>query len=278
MMAPARSQFSQCREQLRCRRRALGVLPVGSMPRQDAKREIELAALEMDRKRREEPGKRMGKADVKAQCADIRLPADNEDLRRERDEARGSAVRVGFEIGKRRHRLVVEIESARIDERLERLQRQPVARDGGGQRRRHRVGRDLVPARTAQYVAPPLQPDFPRHGLANDLTHAGDFQVEGVERKQRVATLGGSKQGGEKAILVRRAYEPLAMGECILHERVSRLRSPQAFTAQSCANVGLEGTLANLWLPRGPGYDFADEVFAFSAGSSASMRVVPTPR
>jgi hypothetical protein len=67
------------------------------------------------------------------------------------------------------------------------------------------MGRDLAPVRTAQRVAPPLQPDFSRYGLANDLTHAGDFHVEGVERKQRVATLGGGKQGGEKAILVRRA-------------------------------------------------------------------------
>src|SRR6516165_6239617 len=129
MAASARSQFSQCREQLRCRRRALGLLPVGSVPRQDFKRDIELAARGMDRKRREQPGKRMGKAGVMAQRADIRLAAGSEDLRREHDEARGGAVRVGFEVAKRRHRLVVEIEPARIDERLERLRRQPVARD-----------------------------------------------------------------------------------------------------------------------------------------------------
>ncbi len=67
------------------------------------------------------------------------------------------------------------------------------------------MGRDLAPAHTAQHVAPPLQPDFPRYGLANDLTHAGDFHVEGVERDQRVPMLGGGKQGGEKAVLVRRA-------------------------------------------------------------------------
>src|SRR5262249_29358591 len=85
----------------------------------------------LDRKRREQPGKRMGKAGVTAQRADIRLATGSEDLRRERDEARGGAVRVDFEIGKRRHRLVVEIEPARIDERLERRRRQPVARDGG---------------------------------------------------------------------------------------------------------------------------------------------------
>src|SRR5262249_5331132 len=163
---------------------------------------------------------------------------------------------------------VVEIEPARIDERLERLQRQPVARDGGEQRRRHRVGRDLVPARTAQYVAPPLQPDFPRHGLANDLTHAGDFQVEGVERKQRVATLGGGKQGGEKAILVRRAEEPFAMGECILHGRSVPLAKPASLAAHSRANVGLEGTLAN----------YGSRVGGATTSQARSSLSLPAPR
>src|SRR5262249_28601853 len=152
-----------------------------------------------------------------------------------------SALRIGFEIGKRRHRLVVEIESPRLDERLERLRRQPVARDAREQRRRHWMGRDLAPARTARDVAPPLQPDFSRDGLANNLAHARDFHVEGVERKQRVATLSGGKQGGEKAILVRRAYERFAMGGCILHGRVPRLRSPRALAAHPRAN-----SLANL--------------------------------
>jgi len=67
------------------------------------------------------------------------------------------------------------------------------------------MGRDLAPARTVEDVAPPLQADLPCHRLANDLAHAGDFYVEGVERKQRVPMLGGSKQAGEKAVLVRRA-------------------------------------------------------------------------
>src|SRR5262249_55037619 len=51
--------------------------------------------------------------------ADIRLAAGREDLRRERDEARGRTIRIGFEIGERRHRLVVEIEPARPDHRPE---------------------------------------------------------------------------------------------------------------------------------------------------------------
>ncbi len=79
------------------------------------------------------------------------------------------------------------------------------------------MGRDFPPARVAQHIAPPLQPDLSRDRLVSDLAHAGDFQIERVEGKQRVPMLGGSKQAGEKAVLVRRAYEPLAMGKCILH-------------------------------------------------------------
>ncbi len=52
------------------------------------------------------------------QHADIRLLAASEDLRRERDHARGGAVRIGLEIGQGPHRLVVEVEPARLDESL----------------------------------------------------------------------------------------------------------------------------------------------------------------
>jgi len=205
MVARAQAQFGQCGAQLRCRRAALDVQPVGAVPRQHFERDEELAARAMDRKRREQSGKRMGKTGVVAQRADIRLAAGSENLRRERDEARGGAVSIGFEIGKRRHRFVVEIEPARLDQRLEWLPRQPVARHACKQRRRHRMRRDLAPARAIEDVAPPLQADFPCDRLANDLAHAGDFHVEGIERKQRVPMLGGRKQGGEKAVLVRRA-------------------------------------------------------------------------
>ncbi len=123
MVARAQAQFGQRRAQLRCRRAALDVQPVRAVPRQHFERDEELAARSMDRKRREQPGERMGKAGVVAQRADIRLAAGREDLRRERDEARGGAVGIGFEIGKRGHRFVVEIEPARLDERLEPLRR-----------------------------------------------------------------------------------------------------------------------------------------------------------
>src|SRR5512133_3481514 len=77
--------------------------------------------------------------------------------------------------------------------------------------------RHLAPFLPLKHIAPPLQPDLSCKRLVYDLAHPGDFQVERIERKQRWPVLGGCKQRGEKAIPIRRADEPLAMGECILH-------------------------------------------------------------
>ena len=81
------------------------------------------------------------------------------------------------------------------------------------------MGLDLAAAGTGQHVAPPLQPDLARQGLTDDLAHARHFDVEGVEREQRVAMLRRRKQGGEETLLVRGADQRLAVGERVLHGR-----------------------------------------------------------
>src|SRR5262249_1231783 len=148
---------------------------------------------------------------------------------RKYDNPRRCALRIRFKIDQAAHRLVVEIEPARIEQRLKWFQRQLIARDGCEQRRRDR----MALAAALERVAPPLQPDLPRQRLVRPLAHAGDFQIERVERKKRVAMLGGSKQGGEKAVLVRRPDEPLAMGKCILHRAPhgAPKGAPRAITA-----------------------------------------------
>ena len=77
--------------------------------------------------------------------------------------------------------------------------------------------RHLAPFLPVEHIAPPLQPDLSCKRLVHDLAHPGDFQVERIDGEQRWPMLGGRKQGGEKAIPIRRADEPLAMGECIVH-------------------------------------------------------------
>src|SRR5262245_32760676 len=100
------------------------------------------------------------------------------------------------------------------------------------------MGRDFPPALAAQRIAPPLQPDLARTCLAGGLADAGDFQIERVERKQRGPMLGGSKQGGEKTVLIREPDEPLAMGKCILH-RVAVSASVTAWRSMSSLSLPL---------------------------------------
>src|SRR4029450_10125347 len=107
------------------------------------------------------------------------------------------------------------------------------------------MGREFPSARAAQHIAPPLQPDLSRERLVSGLADAGDFQIERVEGKQRGPMLGGSKQGGEKTVLIRDPDQPLAMGR---------------YPAGGC----------------GCGQSYDVEPFSFPAASSASMRVVPT--
>src|SRR4029453_397064 len=99
------------------------------------------------------------------------------------------------------------------------------------------MGRGFPPARAAQHIAPPLQPDLSRERLVSGLADAGDFQIERGERKQRGPIPGGSNQVAEKPALPAGPDQPLAMGKCL----------------QS--------------------YDV--DPFSFPAASSASMRVVP---
>ena len=185
------------------------------MTLEDFERHEELAAPGVDRKGLEKPRHRRAETGMMDERADVRLAAGIENPRRQRDQVRGHAAGVAFEIGERRHRIVVEIEPARRDQRIEPLHRQLVARNGRAQRRRHRMRPDLAAALAVEHIAPPLQPDLAGQRIANDLAHARDLQVEGIERKQRAAMLGRRKQRGEKAVPVRRAHQRLAMG--VLH-------------------------------------------------------------
>src|SRR5215211_2923579 len=95
------------------------------------------------------------------------------------------------------------------------------------------MGRGFPSARAAQHIAPPLQPNLSRERLVSGLADASDFQIERVERKQRGPVLGGSKQGGEKTVLIREPNEPLAMGKCILHRVAARAMAWRSMSSLS---------------------------------------------
>ena len=164
MAAGAVAQLGQGGAHLRRRLPARDILPVRAMALQHLERNEQLAARGMDGKRQSSPAIAWARPAWRRarRCSGARAPSRI---------CAASAIRlheapsaIGLELGERRHRLVVEIEAARIDQRREPLRRQPVAGDGRGQRRRDRMGRDLAAPVAAEHIAPPLQPDLARHG------------------------------------------------------------------------------------------------------------------
>ena len=186
------------------------------MARQHFDRHIELTPGGMKRKGAQQPCNRVGDAgrsrDFVGICA--------QNLGRQRNQCRGRLDRIGVEIGERRHRIVVEIEQARLDEIAKRGNRKVMTFDRLQQRRRDRIGGRLPAPLPTQHVDPPLQADFARQRLTRNVAHARHFGIEGIEGIERAAMLGRCEQGGEEAVLVRRADQLLAMGEGILHGRL----------------------------------------------------------
>ena len=110
-------------------------------------RQIALPARRMDRQRPQQPGDRIGHAGMARERADAGIAAVHQDARRKLDQRRRGPRRVAFEIGQRRHRIVVEIERPRIDQVGQHLRRQAVAHHHVAQRRRDRMR--SRPARSA---------------------------------------------------------------------------------------------------------------------------------
>ena len=88
------------------------VLGVDPVARQHFDRHIELTPGGMKRKGAQQPGDRGGDAGRSSRYSSA---SRAENLGRQRDQCRGRLDRIGVEIGERRHRIVVEIERARID-------------------------------------------------------------------------------------------------------------------------------------------------------------------
>jgi len=91
-----------------------------------------------------------------------------------------SCIRVGFEIGERVHRLVVQIEPAGIDKGQQSPPIEPVLCGRCEQRCRDWMTLRLAAGLNAQNIAPPLQPDLAGQRLLHHLANTCDFEVERV--------------------------------------------------------------------------------------------------
>jgi len=123
MTAGALTQVRQCRAQLRRGPPGPDVLTIDPVAFKQFKRHEELTARGMEGKRLEQSGNGMSKPGVMAERVDIGFPGAVQNFRGKGNEIGGRVVGIPFEVDERRHRLVVEIESARRDSRLQSLRR-----------------------------------------------------------------------------------------------------------------------------------------------------------
>ena len=141
----------------------------------------------------------------------VRLLAIVQDDRRQLHQRRRRFTGIAFKITKARHRIIVEIEGARLDQVEEGLTRQAVALDHRQQRDRDGMRADIPPHLPGQTVAPPLKPHLARQGIADDITHPRDLHVEGIERVDRRSIGGRNEQPRQKSILVPLTHDVLTM-------------------------------------------------------------------
>ena len=113
-------------------------------------------------------------------------PAEN--LRRQMDERGRAPFAIRLQCGEGRRRIAAEIAFAGLDQPLEIGPCQPVPPDRRAQCLDHVVAASGLPGkRRIHCLAPPLEPDAAQHLLAHRLADAGNFVIEGIERKQRLA-------------------------------------------------------------------------------------------
>ena len=169
-------------------------------------RKIELAARGMDRQRAKQPARWHRRCRRAAASRRHRIAAVAPRMRGgQARSAPTTSAPHSFEVGQRRHRLVVEIERARVDQ-LE--QASAAAGDSAPpcraapprpDARRPRRGRSAQ-----QHIAPPLQPDFARHRLARKLAHARHLEIEGIER----VTARGDISAARTSVARKRSLSP----------------------------------------------------------------------
>ena len=93
-----------------------------------------------------------------------------------------------------------------------------MARDRGEERRGDRIGVRLSASLAAQHIGPPLQADFTGQNFPRRFAHARHFDIERIERMQRVAMFSRRKQRSQEAVAVGLTDQLGAIGEGILHD------------------------------------------------------------
>ena len=185
--------------------RALGIEAAG---REHVGGKIKAARASVKRHGAQKARERIGGAERAAHFLGASA-AHPKNFEREQDERRPGRLGIGFERAEAGRRLRPKIRLARVDEPVE----MGPGEAAGANRRRQGLDH-LVPAHRpalvdrGNAVAPPLQAHLAEHRLAHHFAGARDLGVEGIERQQRVARLGGREQRGQEPVAVARPHEP----------------------------------------------------------------------
>ncbi len=211
------------------------LVPADAMGFQQIQRHEALAAPGMQREGAQQPGHRIGDAGMAGRLGGSLVGGAGQHQRRQPDQGRGGLAGIAFEIVHARHRIVIEIEDAGIDQCEQRFLRQMIGGDGIEQRRRHRIGGNVAARLADQRVVPPLQPHLAGHRIGDGLAHPRHFDVERMQREQRVTPLRRGEQVGDIAVAVERADQLGAVrdGGGIGHgSRLNRVRLRTSFEAR----------------------------------------------
>ena len=206
MLARQRAHVGKGRPQALARLPGEYLVAIDTMAIEQIERHIKLAPRSMARKVVQRPRDRVGSPGIQRHHF-ARRAAVPQNFSRNGKQCRLRPDAVDFQIGRCRHRLVIEIESPRFDQGNQPVRRQAIARQCLTQRRCHRMRGGLAHTQARQHLAPPLQADLARHRLARQIAHARNFYIEGIKREQRVAVLRRREQRGEITVPIGLAHQ-----------------------------------------------------------------------
>ncbi len=179
-------------------------------------------------------GERIGDARIARRIRSARFAAFRQNDGGEPEQGRSRAPAIGLELPLVRHRLVVEIDAARLDQIGESRARQAEGADRVDEGGCDRMGAHVAARLALDGVDPPLHADFAGHGIGHRFADARDFEAEGVERVQARTQRGRREHAGQPAVAVVQPQELLAMAVVFRHFR-------RAISCVSAFGAGLGG-------------------------------------
>jgi len=160
--------------------------------------QVKLLARGMEGQRPHKARQGVGDAAVAGDLRRAGIATAGKDHRRKLEKKRRGLAGITLQIVQARHRVVIEVEAAGLDDGVEGLTRETKGFDGSHER----PADGMAGAIAMNGVAPELQTDLAKPRLAHDIAQPGDFDIEGVERQKMLPCRFGREQIREIAVAV----------------------------------------------------------------------------